>query len=571
MDLSEDAPMAPDKEGIAAVPDKGSPIAPVLTTIGTGLVTWNVNYGFKDGWTTSLLVCTALGLVLVGLALSIPSWIRRRDPEECEPKPKRWLRAKKFALKFALFALVGGCLSSAVAWYCSQQQHTVVIGDQEWMAENLNVDRFINGDLIPEAKSPEEWAKLAAAKSPAWCYYGNKPANGQKYGRLYNWYAVDDSRGLAPSGFHIPTKLEWNRLLASSGGEGGPAYSTLTATGPSKFNALLGGSRHDEGMFLLQESTGYWSSTEGYPGIGAAFHLIIDHSGKSAKLIYYKGGLGLSVRCLKGHEPRTEPESQSMTAADGGSVAPPAIDKGSSQALIDAIKAQDSEKVRSLLASGAAPNSIENEYGVSPLEFAVARGQIDTIMLLLANGVDVDTRSKKGATALDMAIEAVNPYIAKILIDKGADVNRASAAGITPIEHLSGVSSKGPAHDQRVVELMEYLVEKGANIRHDSYKGYYFALLNGNQSAVEFFLKNGVNVNMRSSYGVSGLMVAASKGHADIVKFLLTKGADKSFVDNDNKTALGYALESHDQATIATLKHGSGRAQPGNGSSPARP
>ncbi len=95
--------------------------------------------------------------------------------------------------------------------------NSVVIGQQVWMAENLNVDRFNNGDPIPEAKSPEEWAKAAAAKTPAGCYWGNVLANGKAYGRLYNWYAVADSRGLAPPGFHVPTKEELARLLIESG------------------------------------------------------------------------------------------------------------------------------------------------------------------------------------------------------------------------------------------------------------------------------------------------------------------------------------------------------------------
>lgn len=82
---------------------------------------------------------------------------------------------------------------------------TVTIGNQVWMAENLNVDKFRNGDLILQAKTEEEWKKAGENKHPAWCYFDNDTANDAKYGKLYNWYAVNDPRGLAPAGWHIPT------------------------------------------------------------------------------------------------------------------------------------------------------------------------------------------------------------------------------------------------------------------------------------------------------------------------------------------------------------------------------
>jgi uncharacterized protein (TIGR02145 family) len=98
---------------------------------------------------------------------------------------------------------------------------TVKIGDQVWMAENLNTDRFRNGDIIPEAKSNEDWRDAVQNMKPAWCYYNNDIANGAKYGKLYNWYAVNDSRGLAPTGWHIPTDSEWinieKKLSADAG------------------------------------------------------------------------------------------------------------------------------------------------------------------------------------------------------------------------------------------------------------------------------------------------------------------------------------------------------------------
>jgi uncharacterized protein (TIGR02145 family) len=95
---------------------------------------------------------------------------------------------------------------------------TVVIGTQTWMAENLNVSSFRNGDPIPEAKTDEEWIKAGENEQPAWCYYNNDPKNGVKFGKLYNWYAVNDPRGLASLGWHVSTYEEWNELINYLGG-----------------------------------------------------------------------------------------------------------------------------------------------------------------------------------------------------------------------------------------------------------------------------------------------------------------------------------------------------------------
>jgi uncharacterized protein (TIGR02145 family) len=94
---------------------------------------------------------------------------------------------------------------------------TVKIGAQTWMAENLNVDHYRNGDPIPEVQGKKEWSNL---KSGAWCYYNNDSENGKKYGKLYNWYAVNDPRGLAPEGWHVPTEGEFETLKAAVKNDG---------------------------------------------------------------------------------------------------------------------------------------------------------------------------------------------------------------------------------------------------------------------------------------------------------------------------------------------------------------
>ena len=91
----------------------------------------------------------------------------------------------------------------------------VTIGSQVWTSKNLDVATYRNGDIIPQVQDQEAWEEL---KTGAWCYYNNDPANGTKYGKLYNWYAVNDARGLAPQGYHIPSDAEWDTLEAYLGG-----------------------------------------------------------------------------------------------------------------------------------------------------------------------------------------------------------------------------------------------------------------------------------------------------------------------------------------------------------------
>ena len=146
------------------------------------------------------------------------------------------------------------------------------IGNQIWMAENLNVDKFRNGDPIPHAKTAEEWYRAGENGEPAWCYYDNDPSNGDRYGKLYNWYAVNDPRGLAPEGWKIPSDEDWSRLTDFLGGEtvaGTKMKSTDfgaesgNGANESGFSGLPGGCRLDGGTFGNVGIYGYWwSSTE---------------------------------------------------------------------------------------------------------------------------------------------------------------------------------------------------------------------------------------------------------------------------------------------------------------------
>ena len=94
---------------------------------------------------------------------------------------------------------------------------SIIIGGQEWMLKNLDVTSFRNGDSIPHVESNYDWEDAGENEQPAWCYYDNDPENGKHYGKLYNWYAVSDVRGLCPTGWHVATDADWTSLTALYG------------------------------------------------------------------------------------------------------------------------------------------------------------------------------------------------------------------------------------------------------------------------------------------------------------------------------------------------------------------
>lgn len=192
---------------------------------------------------------------------------------------------------------------------------TAQIDGKIWMAENLNVSRYRNGDSIRFAKTAEEWLAAHAKKEGAWCYYGNDPKNGKIYGKLYNWYAVNDPRGLAPQGWHVPADQEWEALAKAVGGAS-VAGSKLKAKGVAEygtglwrlpnyeaedavgFAGLPGGTRNSLGAFNFMGIYGsFWTSTdysEGYAWYRTLYCNAspLDRFGNSKVC-------GYSVRCMK--------------------------------------------------------------------------------------------------------------------------------------------------------------------------------------------------------------------------------------------------------------------------------
>lgn len=189
---------------------------------------------------------------------------------------------------------------------------TVTIGNQVWMRRNLDLDHYRNGDSIPQVKDSLVWASITTG---AWCYNYNDPKNGKVYGKLYNWFAVNDPRGLAPAGWHIPSKAEWailtdylgGELVAGSklkergtfeGGDGLWHSPNTGATNENGFSALPGSFRYFYGLFYpFGENACWWASTE-VDSLRAWLVFVDYYEIYMLNEFNYKT-TGFSVRCVK--------------------------------------------------------------------------------------------------------------------------------------------------------------------------------------------------------------------------------------------------------------------------------
>lgn len=182
----------------------------------------------------------------------------------------------------------------------------VILGTQKWAVANLDVSTFRNGDTIPEAKTNKDWVAAGDAGKPAWCYYNNDPAIGKKYGKLYNWFAVNDPRELAPKGWHLSSDEDWSKVAYFLGGADAAGAKMKSATGWAEgnngenkigFNGFPGGYRVENGLFLNIGSIGiWWSSTESKSS--SAYDHYIPLNSTLARSSNPKQR-GSSVRCIK--------------------------------------------------------------------------------------------------------------------------------------------------------------------------------------------------------------------------------------------------------------------------------
>lgn len=185
---------------------------------------------------------------------------------------------------------------------------TIKIGKQEWAIKNLNVSTYSNGDLINEVRLDYDWEQEVAEGAPAWCYFNNDPENGKKYGKLYNWWAVNDPRGLAPKGFHIPSNEEWLELINFLGGMREAGYKLKSTFGWKKngngdnasgFSGIPGGRRYFIGGFddFDNDNSYWWSSSESNAYMAWFWNLYF-YDGEVIKNQAYKDA-GMQVRCIK--------------------------------------------------------------------------------------------------------------------------------------------------------------------------------------------------------------------------------------------------------------------------------
>lgn len=188
---------------------------------------------------------------------------------------------------------------------------SVTIGTQVWMEKNLDVSNYRNGDKIPEVTDSAKWANLTTG---AWCWYKNDSATYAVYGKLYNWYAVHDPRGLAPEEWHIPTDAEWytvfNFLGTNSHNAGGKMKEAgaihwldpnVGADNSTRFTALGSGYRENYGRFCYINFLGYWwSATEN--GTKRAYCRRLVSYGGFMDRMHYEKGKGFSVRCIRDND-----------------------------------------------------------------------------------------------------------------------------------------------------------------------------------------------------------------------------------------------------------------------------
>lgn len=186
---------------------------------------------------------------------------------------------------------------------------TIVIGTQEWMAENLKTTVYSNGETIPNVTNNSQWEKLT---NGAWSYYLHDSLFECPYGKLYNWYAVSDTRNVCPIGWHVPTDEEWTTLENYLGGSAvwqgklksiGTTYWQVPnsgATNESGFSGLPGGFRIGSGNFSATKQIGsWWSATENNSYKKSAWTRGLGYYVNQISRGFSDKEIGLSIRCIK--------------------------------------------------------------------------------------------------------------------------------------------------------------------------------------------------------------------------------------------------------------------------------
>lgn len=192
--------------------------------------------------------------------------------------------------------------------------HTIIIGNQVWLQENLKATKYRNGDLITNFTdtTPWSWGSLMNSKTGVYCNYNNDPSLGATYGRLYNWFVVNDPRGISPIGWHVPSQAEYLELFNFLGGNaiaGGKLKETGTAhwlspntgaTNESGFTLLPSGFRELDATYqCLGINTYLWTSTE--PDSKTSFSAaaaVMGYNGQGVCIDWTQKAEGNPIRCV---------------------------------------------------------------------------------------------------------------------------------------------------------------------------------------------------------------------------------------------------------------------------------
>gem|GEM_PF-2463446 len=213
-----------------------------------------------------------------------------------------------------LLSAYGNCAAEESAWQCGDaleyqgyDYETVQIGEQCWFAENLRAENYRNGDVIPADLSDSEWEETTEG---AVSVYDGGLSNLSIYGRLYNWYAVDDDRSLCPSGWHAATDNDWISVVDLLGGDSSSGIALKSQQGWNDdgdgndsvgFSALPGGVRAETGVYLNKGAGGYWWTSS--PSNSTAYSRDMQtNANYCSRGDDYSLNAGFSVRCIKDNE-----------------------------------------------------------------------------------------------------------------------------------------------------------------------------------------------------------------------------------------------------------------------------
>lgn len=194
---------------------------------------------------------------------------------------------------------------------------TVVIGEQEWFAENLRTTKYANGDPIPNKVHYDDWEQAGSDEVGAWCHYDHNTSNDDPYGKLYNWYAVNDERNLCPTGWHVPSDSEWMEMINAAGGHqvaGGKLKETGNdhwssnnyATNEVGFNAVGAGFRFVSSSssdgnfeFLAKKQEAKWWQSGKSSSTNLTHVRIIKNQSQKITRDDNSRSIGASIRCVK--------------------------------------------------------------------------------------------------------------------------------------------------------------------------------------------------------------------------------------------------------------------------------